>query len=108
MHGEGISFGQSINVWDYGLCATIHISTLPDGTWDCSERFEQEWNDMVRELHSRGYSPITEEPTATYAAPLTADITAEFEVYYVHRVASFAQYDLTALEKQSVPAHSAV
>jgi hypothetical protein len=108
MRARFVSFGESINVLDYGLCATIHVSTLPDGTWDTSERFEQEWNEMVRELAARGYSPVTDEPTTNFASPLTADISGEFEVYYVYRVAEFAQFDLTALEKVEAKASTSI
>lgn len=102
MRAKGINFGESINVLDYGLCATIHVSQLPNGTWDTSETFQTEWDGMVRELAARGYSPVHDEPSCSFSSPLSAEITGEFEIYYVYRVAAFAQYDLTALETAHV------
>jgi hypothetical protein len=104
MHAKSIGFGASINVFDYGLCATVHVSQLPNGTWDVSETFQIEWDEMVRELAARGYSPPGDEPTTSFSAPLTAEIVGEFEIYYLHRVAEYAQYDLTALESAVQPA----
>jgi len=98
MRARFLNYGESINVLIYGPCATIHVSQLPDGTWDTSERFQVEWDEMVRELQREGYTAPTDEPHTTFTGPLSAEIVGEFEIYYVHRVAEYARFDLTLLE----------
>jgi hypothetical protein len=104
MRAKFHSYGESINVLEYPLCATVHVSQLPSGMWDVSEAFAQEWDEMTRELVAKGFAPLTDEPTTSFASPVTAEITGEFEIYYTYRVASFAQYDLTALEPSAAKA----
>jgi hypothetical protein len=49
--------------------AYVIVSTLPDGSWDVSERFQVEWDGMARELYCAGYGLPADEPTTLLAVP---------------------------------------